>query len=57
MRNADAEGAVFPAHAGLNRMTDDQFLALICVPRTRGAEPLPGQFEHILGECSPHTRG
>ena len=48
---------VFPAHAGMNRIDFVAYMALACVPRTRGDEPaLPADDQAVI-KCSPHTRG
>ena len=48
---------VFPAHAGMNR--GQQLLGgrRLCVPRTRGDEPVQARFDDGETLCSPHTRG
>ena len=48
---------LFPAHAGMNRLTDYCDLLAATVPRTRGDEPLRYWYRETVISCSPHTRG
>ena len=51
------EMVVFPAHAGMNRVSRNIQDAYEGVPRTRGDEPVtlyPSVRQFL---CSPHTRG
>ncbi len=48
---------VFPAHAGMNRAMALIRLLIMCVPRTRGDEPVIWLRLVLLLWCSPHTRG
>ena len=49
--------SMFPAHAGMNRISAGRWLRRGYVPRTRGDEP--EAFDRTLSRrlCSPHTRG
>ena len=51
------EPKVFPAHAGMNRMSWVFMPAPSCVPRTRGDEPVLLDALKGVVMCSPHTRG
>ena len=48
---------MFPAHAGMNRVSPYGKHGTFYVPRTRGDEPAAviGGSSGVL--CSPHTRG
>jgi len=48
---------VFPAHAGMNRVTGKAQFWIESVPRTRGDEPKLARLVKRFGSCSPHTRG
>ena len=50
-------GALFPAHAGMNRSPDGAHLRALAVPRTRGDEPDIQRYINLAKSCSPHTRG
>ena len=48
---------VFPAHAGMDRLSSAPAAAAAGVPRTRGDGPI-SRWESSCGiSCSPHTRG
>ena len=55
---SDAQaGALFPAHAGMNRPLRPDTLRRSTVPRPRGDEPLSYDVVAWCGSCSPPTRG
>ena len=52
-----AAGAMFPAHAGMNRNGIRKPASRTNVPRTRGDEPKGSWSLPAPLLCSPHTRG
>ena len=48
---------MFPAHAGMSRVTRQVTEYDSNVPRTRGDEPTKTRMIYTGGQCSPHTRG
>ena len=48
---------LFPAHAGMNRLTLSTMATAFTVPRTRGDEPVLDPKTGGRKDCSPHTRG
>ena len=57
MHDRAVAAALFPAHAGMNRLGVNSVCIMPPVPRTRGDEPQQEQVLRHLGDCSPHTRG
>tara|TARA_Y100001951_G_scaffold41135_2_gene32560 strand:+ start:10138 stop:10326 length:189 start_codon:yes stop_codon:yes gene_type:complete len=50
-------GAVFPAHAGMNRLLFILVLQVLGVPRACGDEPNEPAPEALAEVCSPRMRG
>jgi len=55
--NRGGELEAFPAHAGMNRVTETMLVIASGVPRTRGDEPLWIIGVDTIKKRSPHTRG
>ena len=50
-------GKLFPAHAGMDRLSFVLFSRCAAVPRTRGDGPISAAAMAPMKACSPHTRG
>ncbi|EHG2633019.1 hypothetical protein J4090_001077 [Salmonella enterica] len=48
---------VFPAPAGINRLSVDRNIACTGVPRASGDKPVAALAIHDRGQCSPRQRG
>ncbi len=48
---------LFPARAGMNRLTPGGLAGVGTVPRTRGDEPGLTLDMNASSDCSPHARG
>ena len=58
MKSKLAQGIpVFPARAGMSRITCTGADTLIGVPRASGDEPVTGGDNLMLDKCSPRERG
>ncbi len=55
--NAITTPELFPAHAGMNRHSQQEPSTHGSVPRARGDEPVLGTLNSADAVCSPRTRG